>query len=355
METDLRGSRVFVTGASGFIGRRLVAALVKAGAEVSVLSRSRAALRGLPQGVKARIGSISDRALVETALHGQDVLFNLAYDIRATAAENLSGFDKLMAAAEAAEVGRIVHTSSIVVYDAWPDRDCTETGSMDRPGGGHYRQAKIEMERRLMAGRLPAAILQPTIVWGPGSSLWTDGFARALLAGGVIIPEPEGLCNGVFVDDVVQACIKAAALPVLRHERFVISGPEPFPWSALVDGYAGILNTAGATRVPVEEIARNLGPRPDESTGNGLSLAARISAAGRRALGHRRFEALVGFVKAKLSKGGALYPDHHLLEEYSGKGICHIELARNRLGYEPEYDLEHGLKASEDYLRSFKS
>ena len=40
METELRGKRVTVTGASGFIGRRLVPALVAAGAEVTVLGRS---------------------------------------------------------------------------------------------------------------------------------------------------------------------------------------------------------------------------------------------------------------------------------------------------------------------------
>ncbi len=175
---------------------------------------------------------------------------------------------------------------------------------MDRPGGSPYRQAKIEMERRLMAGPLPAAILQPTIVWGPGSTLWTDGFARALLAGGVVIPEPEGICNGVFVDDVVQACLKAALLPDLGQERFVISGPEPFAWSALVDGYAAILGTNGATRVAAAEIEKALGPVPVEGgADHGPSLAARISAAGRRVLGHRRFEALVAFAKSKLRKG----------------------------------------------------
>ena len=105
METALKGRKVFVTGATGFIGRRLVTALVDAGAEVSVLTRSRASLRGLPQGIKERIGSMSDRALVETALHGQAVLFNLAYDVRASAADNLASFDRLMAAAQAAGVG----------------------------------------------------------------------------------------------------------------------------------------------------------------------------------------------------------------------------------------------------------
>ncbi|WP_461306625.1 NAD-dependent epimerase/dehydratase family protein, partial [Albidovulum sp.] len=50
METELRGCRVLVTGASGFIGRRLVAALRDAGAEVTALTRSRAAAAALPPG-----------------------------------------------------------------------------------------------------------------------------------------------------------------------------------------------------------------------------------------------------------------------------------------------------------------
>ena len=354
METDWAGRRVFVTGATGFIGRRLVHALHQRGAEITVLTRTRAALSGLPQAIHSRIGSMSDRSFMEKALQGHEILFNLAYDVRATASENLGAFDTLLAAAAKAGVQRIVHTSSIVVYDAWPAADCDETGSMARPGGSPYRRAKIEMEERLMAGHIPAAILQPTIVWGPGSSLWTDGFARALLAGGVVIPEPEGLCNGVFVDDVVQACLKAANLPDLGQERFVISGAAPFAWSALVDGYARILGVSGAIRVPAAEIEAALGPKPDEDgTDHPPGLAARVSALGRRLLGHRRFEALVARVKAKLSKG-RLSPNHHLFEEYMGRGVCRIDRARDRLGYAPEYDLERGLKATADHLRAMR-
>jgi nucleoside-diphosphate-sugar epimerase len=204
-------------------------------------------------------------------------------------------------------------------------------------------------------GPRPAAILQPTIVWGPGSSLWTDGFARALLAGGVVIPEPEGLCNGVFVDDVVQACLKAACLPDLGQERFVISGDAPFAWSALVDGYARILGVRGAIRVPAEEIARSLGPHPSEAEADGPpALAARVSALGRRLLGHKRFEALVALAKSKLARGGRLYPNHHLFEEYMGRGVCRIDRARDRLGYAPAYDLRRGLEATAEHLRALK-
>lgn len=351
METALAGRPVFVTGATGFIGRRLVSALVAAGADVGVLTRSRSGLGDLPKGVRPVIAPLGDEAALTRALAGTAVLFNLAYDVRATAAANLAGFDRLMAAARSARVGRIVHLSSIVVYDAWPTADCTEAGSTRRPGGSAYRQAKIAMERRLMAGPVPAAILQPTIVYGPGSALWTDGFARALLAGGVVLPEPEGLCNGVFVDDVVQACLKAATLPDLGRERFVISGPEPFPWSELLEGYARALGRGEVFHVPAAELLARLGPRPDESADRRPSAAARVSAMLRRAIGHRRFEALTGAVRRRVGKAGRMEPDHHLLEEFTGRGTCRIDHARTRLGYAPQFDLAAGLAATADHLK----
>ncbi|MCB2126477.1 MAG: NAD-dependent epimerase/dehydratase family protein [Rhodobacteraceae bacterium] len=351
METALAGRPVFVTGATGFIGRRLVAALVAAGADVGVLTRSRSGLRDLPKGVRPVIGALTDEAALARALSGTAVLFNLAYDVRATAAANLAGFERLLSAARSARVGRIVHLSSIVVYDAWPAADCSEAGSTGRPGGSAYRQAKIAMEKRLLAQPLPAAILEPTIVYGPGSALWTDGFATALLAGGVVLPEPEGLCNGVFVEDVVQACLKAATLPDLGRERFVISGPEPFPWSALLQGYARALGRGEVFRVPAAELLARLGPKPDETTDRAPSAAARVSAILRRAIGHRRFEALMGAIRRRSGKTGRLEPDHHLLEEFTGRGTCRIDHARRRLGYAPEFDLAAGLAATADDLK----
>ncbi|SPH18032.1 UDP-glucose 4-epimerase [Defluviimonas aquaemixtae] len=353
METDaivgLKGRKVFVTGATGFIGRRLVAALAEHGAEVTALVRSRAGVRDLP--VEIVMGGMEDESALAAQLAGHEVLFNLAYDVRATAAANLDAFDRLLKAADTAGVKRIVHTSSIVVYDDWPDHDIDETGSMERPGGSAYRRAKVAMEMRLMSAPMSVAILQPTIVYGPGSSLWTDGFATALAQGGVVLPEPEGRCNGVFVDDVVQAALRAAVLPDLGRERFVISGPEPFPWSALLEGYARIIGRGEVRHVPLQQLTAGLGPKPDESEDAPPSLAARVSALVRRIIGHQRFEAMVRGLKRRVSKGGMLHPNHHLLEEFSGAGTCRIDHARQRLGYAPDFDLTSGLAASADHLR----
>lgn len=352
---ELKGRKVLVTGASGFIGRRLVAGLVKAGAEVTALGRTRhsaASLSGAP--VRFVQGSLSDAAAVRAAVAGQDVIFNLAYDFRQSAAANIAAFETLLSAVETEGRARVIHTSSIVVYDDWPNGSVSESASMDRPGGSPYRRAKIAMERRLLAGKRPAAILQPTIVWGAGSSLWTDGFAEGLLAGAVVVPEPEGLCQGVYVEDVVQACLAAASLPDLGRERFIINGPEAFPWSALLQGYARHLGRGAVRFAPARDLAPPVAYSQMTAADEGEaqpSLAARISAIGRGMLGHQRFEALVRMAKRRLKHGGEMRPDPHLYELMVAKGSCPSDAARARLGYAPAYDLERGLSDLAPYLQ----
>jgi nucleoside-diphosphate-sugar epimerase len=284
-------------------------------------------------------------------LVGQKIVFNLAYDVRAAGAANLSAFDVLLDAAHDAAVERIVHTSSIVVHDGWPDRDIDETGPLDGPGGGAYRQAKIEMERTLMSGSLPAAILQPTIVYGPGSSLWTDQLAEALFRGGVVLPTPEGVCNGVFVDDVVQAQLRAANVPDLGRERMIVSGPAPFAWSDLLNGYAAIIGRGSVEHRPVADLRERLGQGPaGEEAGDNPSAMARVGAIGRGILGREVFERIVRIARRSLTKGGPLYPDHHLLGVFSARGTCNTDYARERLGYNPVFDLAKGLAATEAHL-----
>ena len=344
--------RVAVTGASGFIGRRLAAALVADGIEVTALSRGRMP-RGTGSNLRLIAGDLRDADSVARLLEGADTLYNLAYDVRASGADNLAGFDTLLAGAQAAGTRRIVHLSSVVVYDAWPDADCVETGAMTPRAPGSYRDTKIAMEGRLAASGLSAAILQPSIVYGPGSRLWTDRLADALMMREMVLPAPEGLCNGVHVDDLVQAC-RLAAADDAPGGRFIISGPSPFAWSDLLRGYAAILGKGTVRHVPVEDLLARLGPAPEAPPPAAPSLPARLSAAARSRLGHDRVDALSRWLKARLRKGGTFWPDRHLIEEFSGTGTCHIDHARAALGYAPRHDLQSGLAATADYLKTLR-
>lgn len=344
----LTGKRTILTGATGFIGRRVLAALTAAGAEVTAPVRSaRSAAAVDAAGGRALHSGLTDRSALARACEGADALVHLAYDFRAGPDENLAAFDAVLAAARDAGVGRFVQASSVVVYDGWPDRDITEVSSVMPTGGGPYRRAKVLMEQRLTEAGMPAVILQPTIVYGPGSSLWTDRLAGALAHGGVVLPEPEGLCNAVYVDDVAQAVCGALLLDHPGCEHFLISGPEPVLWSALLQGYADIV---GGTilREPADQIAAAIGPEPEIS--QTPSLAARISGAGRRLIGHDRFEALVNRLRPQPT--GPMRPDHHLFGVFTGEGAVSISHARERLGYAPSYDLASGLAATAPYLRA---
>jgi nucleoside-diphosphate-sugar epimerase len=297
-------------------------------------------------------GDLGRRGDVDRALVGQEILVHLAYDVRATAARNLADFETLLAAAGAARLARIVHASSIVVYDGWPGHDLDESCPMIRPGGSAYRRAKIAMEERLMASGLPTTILQPTLVYGPGSALWTDAFAEWLTAGPVVLPEPEGLCNAVFVEDVAQAVVRAAGQGGSGQARFIISGASPVPWSDLLTGYAGILGRGGVRHEPIVALAARAGPAPDPAVAipDAPSKAARLSALARGVLGRERVEGLVHTLKRRMAPRGDHYPDRFLLDLFAARGVCRIDRARESLGYAPAFGLAEGLAATAPYL-----
>ncbi len=347
---DLTGRTVVLTGATGFVGGRVLAACVSAGAEVAAIVRSaRGAAAVERAGARAIRAGLGDRKALAAALQGCDALCHLAYDIRAGEAENLAAFDTLMTAAAEADVGRIVHTSSVVVYDDWPKGDLTEQNPRSSAGGGPYRQAKIGMEARLATFDLPSIILQPTLVYGPGSPLWTNAFANALSAGGLILPDPAGLCNAVYVDDVAQAFLRSVLLEAPTSETFLISGAAPVGWDAFLEGYREIVSGT-LIREPADAMQDRLGPEPEGPTS--VPLAARVSAVGRRVLGHDRFEALVGLAKRLKPQGpqGPMSPDHHMFGLFTARGGVSIDHARTRLGYVPAYDLAEGMAATKPYL-----
>lgn len=140
-------------------------------------------------------------------------------------------------------------------------------------------------------------ILRPTLVYGPGSALWTDGPLAALRQGGVILPDPPGRAPLVHVDDVVQAVLRAALLPDPgRAERFLISGAEGVDWA---EYYRGLAQIAGRGEIRLEPMAR-----PVLSYGSSApSAAARISAWGRRLVGRERSERAVALLQAVAARG----------------------------------------------------
>jgi len=362
----LAGRAVLVTGAAGFLGRRLVERLTREhGARVTALvrgPRSAARLSGLD--LRVERADLANPAKLDALTAGQEIVFNLAYDFKQSETANLAGFANLVEACSRARVSRFLQVSSIAVYDAWPTGDLTEASPCDAPGGP-YKNAKREMERRLLMrtadGRLAAVILQPTLVYGPASAQWTDHFAEQLRDGTLMLPgDGSGLCNAVHVDEVVDALILAATQDEVVGETFIISGARPMSWRDLLGCYAQALGRPQALGY--------FQPGPAAAAANRSGLAAlladpmRLGEWGparallggvRSLLGEGAIEKLRRVVRRLQARGGPLvyYPDDESFALYTAQGRCTVDKARAKLGYAPTADPAAALAQTADYVR----
>lgn len=337
-----------VTGAGGFIGGAVLSALAKSGVEPKALVRSRP--RSLPKGATAVKGTLDAAG---KALDGVTTVFHFAYDIRAGADWNLADFDAFLAAMAHAGVETLVHASSIVVHDGWPFEDLNETSPVTPPGDDSYRAAKIAMEARIRGavakGDLArAVILRPTLVYGPGSRMWTEATVHRLKAGPVLLPEPPedhpesapfGLCHICHVEDLAHAAIRGAELNNTGVETFILSNPEPPDWERYYRGHIDAIGEGEVRRVPYEKLAA-LVPDPVPA-GSGPTFAAALSSNLRRVVGSRVVDGLAARVRSlRPAPTGEQVPDRFLFDLYSTTGRLDVSRARNMLDFRPEEPFE---------------
>lgn len=350
------GRTAFVTGGTGFIGGAIVRRLAALGAHVIVPTRDRSRI-GASDGIQyvpARLGNAPELA---RQMAGVSAVFNLAYDFRRSADENVALYKVVADACAAARVPMLVQASSIAVYDGWPSQDVDEASACDGPGH-EYKQAKrsIErnVERRVAAGAFDATILQPTIVYGPGSPQWVDALVERMRGGTLILPENSGgLCNGVYIDDLIEAFIAAADMERGGAERFIVSGPNPFPWRDLFVAYA----EACGAQVRFEGEAPDLPPTPSASgasTSPVSALLRRASALAADTLGTARLERLRG-AALRLRPGSRIYrPVAENPRLFLSTGVASTEKLRARL-MTPAVGADEGLARTQDYIRARRS
>jgi len=347
------GRTAFVTGGTGFIGGALVRRLTALGANVIVPTRDRSRIGTDGAGIRYVSARLGDAADLARQMDGVSAVFNLAHDFRRSIDENVALYATVADACAAARVPMLVQASSIAVYDGWPSESVDEGSPCDAPGHD-YKQAKRaierDIERRVAAGAFDAVILQPTIVYGPGSPQWVDALVERMRGGTLILPENlTGLCNGIYIDDLIAAFIAAADLERGGAERFIVSGPKPFPWRDLFIAYA----EACGAQVRFEGAAP-VAP-PPTTTGAGPSLVSallrRASALAADTLGTARLERLRGAV-LRLRPGSRIYrPVAENPRLFLSTGVASIDKLRERLTA-PAISPNEGLARTQDYIRA---
>ena len=251
--------RALVTGAQGFVGSRMLANLRRRRVIARALVRRGMIPPWTPADGTERIrGDVTDRASVQHAVAGCDVVFHCAYggDSLADARRiNVEGTRNVLLAAAAAGVRRMVHVSTMAVHGHRPPAILTEDCPFDMEGDS-YGVSKAEGE--LAAFELGAqhgvevVALRPTLVYGPRAPLWVlayfDRTRREQLA---LIDGGAGLANLVYVDDLVDAMWLAAQHPAAPGEAFLISGAEPIPWRDYIGAFARMCGKPLPPAVPL--------------------------------------------------------------------------------------------------------
>jgi dihydroflavonol-4-reductase len=224
-------SRVFLTGATGFIGQHVRRALGASGYEVRALVRDPRVAVG---GGDVIAGDLRRPGELVPALRGCRYLVHCAAlysfaprDRASLRCVNVAGTAGLLEAARIAGVERAVVTSSgATVGPAHADgRPATERDSAVTRAHSGYHHSKSEQESAALAARVPAILVLPTTVVGPGDAKPTPSGRLVVdfAAGRVFASPPAGGANLVAVEDVARAHVLALERG-RPGERYLIGG-----------------------------------------------------------------------------------------------------------------------------------
>jgi nucleoside-diphosphate-sugar epimerase len=281
--------RIAVTGASGFVGARLVERLVAGEHQVLALTRRMVAAFDHPL-ITANVVRLD--AVNPALLDEADAVVHCAVTESQEPAEarhiNRDGTRAIAQAALQAGVPRFVHLSSAAIYDfaELGDIHIEEThplvphGNGFIPTGGYpsvYAVTKAEAEdelSQLSESGLPVTVLRPTGVLGVGlNSAWGTRVPHLFLAGQTFPRHPENTFGFIGVEDLVDAIMASISTSVTTTAN-VVGGHVPF--SAYIDALEKFLPgrpmLKRATEVPawrgsysVETLTQTLGVEPKQT------------------------------------------------------------------------------------------
>lgn len=205
---------VLVTGATGLIGRHLVEQLLAQGRTVRVLARAPERLGAIRGRCEVVAGGL-DHASLERAVHGADLVFHLAACARAWsrtsdefAETNVRAVGRLLGAARAAAVRRVIHVSTVLTLPAF------RAYATSIPYIHTKRRGEALVDAYVASGG-DAVVAHPTRVYGPGPLNDANGVTRLVaqcLSAPLVfrLDDHDVQANYVHAADVAAGLILAA-------------------------------------------------------------------------------------------------------------------------------------------------
>ena len=225
--------KTLVTGATGFVGSHLAEALRRRGDEVTALARSASKAAALePLGVRVVPGDLHDRAALQRAVEGQDVVYHVAGVVAARGeadflAANRDGTRHVVEAAERAGVGRLVLVSSMAAAGPTVRGHPLRGDEPPRPVTA-YGRSKLAAEGVVTASRLPWTIVRPPMVYGPRDQEVLKVFRLARLGLAPVLGDGTQELSAVHGADLADALVAAGTTGAAAGRIYYACHPEVF-------------------------------------------------------------------------------------------------------------------------------
>ncbi|MGW1375504.1 SDR family oxidoreductase [Streptomyces sp. NPDC002446] len=246
------GLSCLVTGASGYIGGRLVPELLADGHRVRCLARSPAKLRDHPWagGVEVVRGDVGDPASVGEAMRGIDVAYYLVHALGTG-----RGFEETdrRAARIFGEQARAAGVRRVVFLGA-----LTPAGVPEERLSPHLR-SRAEVARILLASGVPTTVLRAAVIIGSGSASFE--MLRYLTERLPVMVTPRWVhtrIQPIAVRDVLRALVGSARMPREVNRAFDIGGPDVLTYREMMRRYAAVAGLPPRVILPVPVLTPRL-------------------------------------------------------------------------------------------------
>ena len=275
-------SKVFITGASGYLGSAIAARLSRAGHEVLGLTRgSDDGERLTKAGVHPVLGDLTKPETFVAVLKNCDAAVHvaIAHGGSPAALDNLA----LEAFADAAEDGRLrrlLYTSGLWVHGDRKGEVTDESTPLDPLGAAAWRAPHEEVVMDLTHLEVAPVVFRPSMVYGGTRGILGEWFREVREHGTVTYPgDGSQIWSMVHVDDVADA-YRLGLEHAAAGDRFLLADGSAFTVRELAESVAAATG-AKARSKPADEVIRELG-----DYGVALLASLRINAAkARRELG----------------------------------------------------------------------
>jgi nucleoside-diphosphate-sugar epimerase len=244
--------RVLVTGATGFTGGHLARALALRGYAVRALVRPPVRTVEAVAGttIEAVLGDLRDRAALEKAVEGVEVVYHVAAIYRQAGvtrevyrAVNAAAAGQIVEASAAAGVRRVVHCSTVGVHGDIEHPPADEDAPL-RPGD-IYQETKLEGEvlAREAGARLgiEVTVARPSGIYGPGDRRLLKLFRGIARRRWVTLGRGKIYYHLTYIDDLVDGLRGCGEHPAAAGRTYILAGGEVTTLNDLVALVAGVL------------------------------------------------------------------------------------------------------------------